>query len=246
MQRTLHLQDGLLDLAVYVITEPLPNRSPLEIAAAAFAGGAGVVQYRHKGASTRELFFHAGRLTALAREWGRALIINDRVDIALAVRADGVHLGPDDLPVSAARRLLGPTAIIGASVGTVEEAIEAEAEGASYLGVGCIYGTSSKADAGDPVGPERIAAIRAAVGLPIVAIGGITRERIPEVLAAGADGAAVITAVTRAKNMTTAVRELVRAVRASANVVRAVRASANVVRAVHAGANDVRAARGGR
>jgi len=214
MQRALHLQDISLDLSVYVITEPLPDRPPADIAAAAFAGGAGVVQYRHKGATARELFFHAGRLAALAREQGRALIINDRVDIALAVRADGVHLGPDDLPVSAARRILGPTAIIGASAGTVEEAIEAEAEGASYLGVGCIYGTASKPDAGEPVGPERIAEIRAAVGLPIVAIGGVTRDRIAEVLAAGANGVAVVSAVTRATNMKTAARELVREVRA--------------------------------
>ncbi|MHB0939379.1 MAG: thiamine phosphate synthase [Armatimonadota bacterium] len=206
-------RDHLIDFAVYVITEPLPDRSPLDIAAAAFAGGAGIVQYRHKDVSTRELFIYAGQLAALAREKGRTLIINDRVDIALAVRADGVHLGPDDLPVSVARRILGPAAIIGASAGTVDEAIEAEAEGASYLGVGCIYGTASKPDAGDPVGPERIAEIRAAVSLPIVAIGGITRERLPEVLAAGADGGAVISAVTRAKNMTTATRELVRCAR---------------------------------
>ena len=213
MQRTLDIRDHLLDLSLYVITEPLPDRSPIDIAAAAYDGGAGVVQYRHKGAATRELFFHAQQLAALAKERGRALIINDRVDIALAVRADGVHLGPDDLPVSVARRILGPTAIIGASAGTVDEAIEAEAEGASYLGVGCIYGTASKADAGDPVGPERIAEIRAAVRLPIVAIGGITRAHIPETVAAGADGIAVITAVTRAKHMKAAARELAHDVR---------------------------------
>ncbi|MHB9131680.1 MAG: thiamine phosphate synthase [Armatimonadota bacterium] len=212
MQRSLDLNAPMLDLSVYVITETLPDRSPLEIAKAAYGGGAGVVQYRHKGVTTREMFFWAQQLAALAREQGRALIINDRVDLALAVRADGVHLGPDDLPVSVARRILGPTAIIGASAGTVDEAIEAEAEGASYLGVGCIYGTRSKDDAGDPVGPERIAEIRAAVQLPIVAIGGIKAEYIPELLAAGADGIAVITAVTRAKNMKTATRELQRAV----------------------------------
>ncbi len=215
MQRTLDLRSQLLDLSVYVITEALPARSPVEIAAAAYAGGAGVVQYRHKGAGTRELFLRAQQLAVLAREQGKILIINDRVDLALAVRADGVHLGPDDLPVSVARRLLGPTAIIGASAGTVEEAIEAEAEGASYLGVGCIYGTASKLDAGDPVGPHRIAEIRAAVRLPIVAIGGITREHLPELVAAGADGAAVVSAVTRAKNMKTATRELVNALKAA-------------------------------
>jgi thiamine-phosphate pyrophosphorylase len=202
-----------LNLSVYVVTEALPDRSPLEIAAAAFAGGAGVVQYRHKHATTRELFLWGQQLAALAREQGRTLIINDRLDLALAVRADGVHLGPDDLPVSAARRILGPTAIIGASVSSVDEAVEAEAEGASYLGVGCIYGTASKDDAGDPVGPERIAEIRAAVRLPLVAIGGITGAHIPELVTAGADGIAVVSAITRAKNMRTATRDLVRAMR---------------------------------
>lgn len=214
MQRTLAITDAVIaDYSVYVITEILPDHSPLAIAAAAFAGGAGVVQYRHKGATTRELFLWAQQLAALAREQGKALIINDRADLALAVRAAGVHLGPDDLPVSAARRILGPTALVGASVSTVEEAIEAEAEGASYLGVGCIYGTRSKDDAGDPVGPARVAEIRAAVRLPLVAIGGITAGHIPELVGAGADGIAVITAVTRAKNMKMAARDLARMMR---------------------------------
>lgn len=202
-----------LNLAVYVITETLPDRSPLDIAAAAFTAGAGVVQYRPKDIFSRECFLWAQQLSSLARAQQKALIINDRVDLALAVRADGVHLGPDDLPVSVARRLLGPTAIIGASAGTVDEAIEAEAEGATYLGVGCIYGTASKVDAGEPIGPARLAEIRAAVKIPIVAIGGVTAAHIPELVAAGADGIAVISAVTRAKNMKTACRELVRAMK---------------------------------
>ncbi|HEY3375875.1 MAG TPA: thiamine phosphate synthase [Armatimonadota bacterium] len=213
MQRSLDIRAALLDLSVYVITETQPDRSPLDIATAAFAGGAGVVQYRHKDVTSRELFLWAQQLAALAREQGKVLVINDRIDLALAVRADGVHLGPDDLPVSVARRILGPTAIIGASAGTVDEAIEAEAEGASYIGVGCIYGTASKVDAGDAVGPQRVAEIRAAVGLPIVAIGGVTGAHIPELVAAGADGIAVISAVTRAKNMRTACRELVKAMK---------------------------------
>jgi len=215
MQRTFDIRSSLLDLSVYVVTETLPDRSPLEIAAAAYAGGAGVVQYRHKGVTSRELYLWAQQLAALARDKGKALIINDRVDLALAVRADGVHLGPDDLPVSVARRILGPMAIIGASAGTVDDAIEAEAEGASYLGVGCIYGTASKDDAGDPVGPERVAEIRAAVNIPIVAIGGITTPRVAELITAGADGVAILSAITRAKNMKTATREFVTAVKAS-------------------------------
>lgn len=212
-QRKLEITAETLDYSLYVITESLPHRSPLEIATAAYAGGAGVVQYRHKGVNGRELFLWAQQLAALARECGRALIINDRVDIALAVRADGVHLGPDDMPISAARRILGPAAIIGASVSTVDEAVEAEAEGASYLGVGCMYGTQSKADAGEPLGPERLRAIRAAVKLPLVAIGGITGENIPELITAGADGVAVITAITREKNMKTSARELVKIIK---------------------------------
>ena len=212
MQRSLDIHaQRPLDLSIYVITETHPERSPLEIAAAAFAGGAGVVQFRRKEGAARELFLWAQQLAALAREQGKTLIINDRLDLMLAVRAGGIHLGPDDLPVSVARRLLGPTAIIGASAGTVEEAIEAEAEGASYLGVGCIYGTASKVDAGEPVGPERIAEIRRAVSLPIVAVGGVTAAHLPELAAAGADGVAVISAVTRARNMKTATRELVKA-----------------------------------
>jgi thiamine-phosphate pyrophosphorylase len=199
------------DLSIYVITDEQPERSPLAIAQAAYAGGAGVVQFRRKNGSARELFLWAQQLAALASEMGKMLIINDRIDLALAVHADGVHLGPDDLPVSVARRLLGPTAIIGASAGTVDEAIEAEAEGASYLGVGCIYGTASKEDAGAPVGPARIAEIRRAVSLPLLAIGGVTADKLPELLAASADGVAVISAVTRARNMKTATRELVKA-----------------------------------
>lgn len=202
-----------IDYSLYIITEDLPERSPLTIAEAAYAGGAGIVQYRCKTADSRNLYIWAQQLSALARKAGKQLIINDRIDIALAVAADGVHLGPDDLPVSIARRLLGPEAIIGASVSTVEEAIEAEAEGASYLGVGCIYGTSSKADAGTAVGPERLREIRAAVQLPLVAIGGITAMHIEELLDAGADGVAVISAVTRAKNMKIATRNLMKELR---------------------------------
>lgn len=164
MQRSFDIRSLQPDFSLYVITEPLPDHSVLDIAMAAFAGGAGVVQYRQKNTSSRELFLWAQQLVVLARELGKTLIINDRIDIALAVKADGVHLGPDDMPVSAARRILGPTAIIGVSTGTVDEAIEAEAEGASYLGVGCVFGTASKDDAGEPIGLQRICEIRSISG----------------------------------------------------------------------------------
>lgn len=202
-----------IDYSLYVITEDLADRSPLAIAEAAYAGGAGVVQLRRKTADSRDLFIWAQQLAHLARSVGKSLIINDRIDIALAVCADGVHLGPDDLPVSIARRLLGPESIIGASVSTVDEAIEAEAEGASYLGVGCIYGTTSKADAGEAIGPEIIREIKAMVNIPLVAIGGITPEHVGELFNAGADGIAVISTITRAKNMKNATRDLLKAIK---------------------------------
>ena len=137
------------------------------------------------------------------------LIINDRVDIALATNADGVHLGPADMTPEDARRLLGPDKLVGVSVATVEEA-KAAAPYASYFGVGAIFGSKTKLDAGEPIGVGRLREIKAAFpGIPIVAIGGINAENIAEVAAAGADAAAVVSAVVGAPNMEAATRELV-------------------------------------
>lgn len=202
-----------LDLSLYVVTENFDNVSHITIAEAAYSGGAGVVQYRHKNVSTRELLNNARIISDFAKKNGKALIINDRIDIALAIKADGVHLGPDDMPVSVARRIMGPMAIIGASTGTIEEAIEAEAEGASYIGVGCIYGTNSKVDAGEPIGVDVISEIKSVVRIPVVAIGGITLTRVPELIASGADGIAVISAITRAKNIKTATRDFIKVIK---------------------------------
>jgi thiamine-phosphate diphosphorylase len=146
------------------------------------------------------------------------LIINDRLDVALAAQADGVHLGPEDLPVAAARRAAKGSErrfIIGASVSTEEEARQALAEGADYLGVGAMFATETKPDAGLPVGPQRLAEMRRAVALPIIGIGGITAANVAAVMRAGADGAAVITAISRADDMEAAARELARAIEQS-------------------------------
>ena len=150
----------------------------------------------------------------MTRAAGALLIINDRLDIALAAEADGLHVGPDDLAVGVAQRLLRPGMILGASAGTVAEAVAAEQDGADYLGVGAVYeARGSKADAGAPVGPERVRQVRAAVGLPIVGIGGVKAENAAPVIAAGADGVAVITGVVAAPDITAAAARVVAAVR---------------------------------
>jgi len=195
---------------LYVVTdEGLSNgRSHEEQTRAALAGGAGVIQLRDKTASSLRLYEAAVAMKQLCNATGALLIVNDRIDIALAAEADGVHVGPDDLPVAVARQLL-PGRVVGASAGTVEEAIAAERDGADYLGVGAVYeARGSKADAGAPVGTERVAAIRAAVKIPIVGIGGIKAANAAPVIAAGADGVAVITGVVAQPDITAAARTL--------------------------------------
>jgi len=142
------------------------------------------------------------------------LIVNDRIDLAAAVDADGVHLGDDDLPVSVARERLGPDAIVGRSVSTPSAAREAEAAGADYLGVGAVYGTDSKDTSPEQsnVGLDRIRAVREATDLPFVGIGGVTPENAAAVVEAGADGVAVISAITGADDPETATRDLAAAV----------------------------------
>jgi thiamine-phosphate pyrophosphorylase len=202
---------------LYVITDEQlgGGRSHEEQTRLALEGGAGVIQLRDKTASSRRLFEAAVAMRRLCRDAGALLIVNDRIDIALAAGADGVHVGPDDLPVAEARRLM-PGKLVGASAATVEEAIGAEREGADYLGVGAVYeARGSKADAGAPVGPDRVAAIRGAVKLPIVGIGGIKAANAAPVIAAGASGVAVITGVVAAPDIAAAAREMLAIVEAA-------------------------------
>jgi len=199
-----------LDLELYVITARVPRlgRDHLDVARAAIEGGASILQLRDKDLSTRELIATVEELLQLTRPADIPLLINDRVDVALAAGAQGVHLGEDDMPIETARRLLGDQAIIGASAASVAEARAAQAAGADYLGVGAMFSSPSKADAGEPIGPEAIREINAAVGLPIVGIGGISLENAAQVIAAGAAGIAVISAVAEAENMVIACRAL--------------------------------------
>lgn len=206
-----------VDFSVYVITDRATGRGRThdQMAAAAIAGGATIIQLREKTLSTREFVEAAGRVLAIARTAGIPLIINDRVDVALAVDADGVHVGPDDLPVAAVRRLLGAGKIVGASAGTVEEAVAAERDGADYLGAGSVFATASKSNAGPPIGPGGLREIVRAVRIPVVGIGGIGPENATAVIASGAAGVAVISSAVGADDIAVATRALVEVVRAA-------------------------------
>jgi thiamine-phosphate pyrophosphorylase len=198
------------DWRVYVITgeERSRGRSHVEVAAAAVRGGATAVQLRMKGAPARTIVETARRIAAMCRDAGVAFIVNDRVDVAIAGEADGAHVGQDDLPAAAARELLGAGRWLGVSAATVEEARDAERAGADYLGVGAVYATGTKADAGAPVGLGRVAELRRASSLPVVGIGGITIANAAAVIRAGAAGVAVITAITLADDMVEATQRL--------------------------------------
>jgi thiamine-phosphate pyrophosphorylase len=182
---------------------------PVELAGMALDGGARMVQLRRKTASGLELYEWAVRIQELCRQRDAIFIVNDRIDIALAMHADGVHLGQEDLPASAARSLLGPDAIIGVSVSSVAEAQQASLDGANYIGVGHIFPTFSKEKLTPPLGTESISQIGKAAGLPVVAIGGIGSGNVLDVIKAGASGIAVISAVSGADNPTEATRDLV-------------------------------------
>lgn len=166
----------------------------------AVAAGVDVVQYRRKEGTSAALYTEAAALKALCR--GPLFIINDRVDIAQAVEADGVHLGQDDLPLPVARKLLGPGKIIGLTVHSVEEARRAEVMGADYLGVSPIFATRTKSDAGLPAGIELVQRIKTVVKLPVVAIGGIDLANAPKVVRAGADCLCAISAVVTREDVT--------------------------------------------
>lgn len=165
----------------------------------AVAAGVNVIQYRCKDGSSAELYASALAVKRICR--GALFIINDRVDIALAVDADGVHLGQDDLPLPVARKLLGQGKTIGLTVHSVAEALRAESLGANYLGISPIFSTQTKRDAGPPAGIELVRQIKSTVKLPVVAIGGITLANAPEVVRAGADCVCAISAVVCSSNV---------------------------------------------
>jgi thiamine-phosphate pyrophosphorylase len=200
----------LSDLLLHVITdhEWSLGRDILTVATAALDGGATVIQLRDKMASTRVLIEEGLALRALTRERGALLIVNDRLDVALAVEADGAHVGQEDMPVALARRLLGPERILGVSAATIQEAEAAVAGGADYLGVGPIFPSRGKIDAGPATGVSLLTELAQRYTTPLVAIGGITAANAAEVMQAGASGIAVITAVVNAQDIVAAARHL--------------------------------------
>jgi thiamine-phosphate pyrophosphorylase len=181
-------------------SEAVGKRDILKLIRQAAAGGATIIQLRGKTWTDREFLNIARRAAKLLKPKHIPLIINDRVDVALAAGAAGVHLGQDDLPLALARKMTGRHCLIGISVGTPGEAREAERDGANYLGVGSIFSTLSKKNAGSPLGLAGFRRIRQAVSLPLLAIGGIDAANAPDVIRAGADGVAVISAITAARD----------------------------------------------
>ena len=193
---------------LYFLTDrALSRKGNVEDVRAALEGGVRIVQYREKALSLREQIREALRIKALCRAAGATFIINDRVDLALAVEADGVHLGQEDMPLAIARRLMGQDKLIGITVHNVEEALEAVSGGADYLGVSPLFATSTKADAGAPIGLEGLREIRAQVELPIVGIGGITQENARQVIEAGADAVCAISAIVTQEDVEETVRD---------------------------------------
>lgn len=196
---------------LYVITDEQlsKGRSHAEIARLAIEGGADVIQLRDKTASSRKLYEDALAIREITREAAIPFIVNDRLDIALAVDADGVHVGQKDLPAKVARRLIGSDKILGVSAENVEQAIQAEQDGADYLGVGPIFeARSTKPDAGEPGGLVLLTEIRRQCKIPIIAIGGINQQNAKQTIQAGADGVAVISAIVSAQDIAAASREL--------------------------------------
>jgi len=208
---------------LHLVTDGRPTRDPLAVvraalSVAALSGGAGrlVVQVRvTDGTTDRAAYELAAAVAELCPATGATCLVNDRLHVGLAVGADGGHVGADDLPVAAARRVLGPQAVLGATVRDPAAARCAVANGASYLGVGPVYPTATKSGLPAPIGPAGVAAVAEAVTVPVIAIGGVTADRVAEVCAAGAYGVAVVGAIGSAPDPAAATRAFLAALEAA-------------------------------
>ncbi|WP_010096581.1 thiamine phosphate synthase [Ornithinibacillus scapharcae] len=188
------------DYTLYLVTEgTLPIERLLAVVEEAIKGGVTMVQLRDKESSGEEFFGKAVKLRELTRRYEIPLIINDRVDVALATDADGVHIGQSDLPLSEVRRLVPPSMIVGVSTSTVEQALAAEHGGADYIGVGAVFPTQSKKNA-KVLAPGKLESIIEKVSLPVIAIGGITNENIDAVLTLDVTGVAVVSVINKAED----------------------------------------------
>jgi thiamine-phosphate pyrophosphorylase len=210
------MRAGEVDWSLYVVIDEAftAGRAALEVLEEALSGGATVIQYREKRRETGEALGVGAVLRDRCREAGVPFVVNDRVDWALALEADGVHLGPNDMPPEVARRLMGDR-WIGVSVDTPAEARAAQAAGADLISAGPAYATRSKSNTGPVLGPKGLRAIREVVTGPMVAIGGITVGNVAEVIRTGVDGVSVVTAVTAAPDVAAAAAELRRLIQAA-------------------------------
>ena len=202
------------DLSVYVVTDPLlvGDRDLLTVVEAVYEAGVRTVQLRDKNAPTRVLVTLARKMTQLARRHGALLLVNDRLDVALAADAHGVHLGQEDMHPADARRLLGKDAVIGVSVRTLDQAREAVESGADYVAASHVFPTGTKSIADPPIGLEGVTLLAGGVDLPLVGIGGIGPDNADQVIQAGAEGVAVVSAVMAAPDVRAACSDLMAAV----------------------------------
>ncbi len=198
-----------IDYSLYLVTDQrlMSTKTLREAVEQAVSGGCTLIQLREKELSSYDLYQTAVEIREVTRRCQVPLIINDRIDIALAVGADGVHVGQNDIPARAARKIIGNEMILGVSAGSVEEAIRAVADGADYLGVGAMFPTGTKGDA-KVVSMEELKKIRAAVNLPIVVIGGINKENAAEFISCGIDGLAVVSEIIAQPDIKRAAEEI--------------------------------------
>ncbi|WP_292462387.1 thiamine phosphate synthase [Methanolobus sp.] len=185
----------LAKIDFYLVTDSgLSKKRTLSDVRNAVEAGCRIVQYREKDRSTKEMVKEAFLIKEICEDKA-IFLVNDRIDVAMAVDADGVHIGQDDMPIAIARQLLGDDKIIGLTVHNLKEALEAEQDGADYVGLSPIFDTSTKEDAGKGIGPESIKGVKNALNIPIVAIGGINKENCMSVVRGGADSLVAISAV---------------------------------------------------
>lgn len=204
-----HIHKQNIDYTLYLVTDRsvMSAKSLEQAVEQAIQGGCTVVQLREKNASSREFFETAQRVKQITDSYHIPLIINDRTDICLAVNAAGIHVGQQDLSAKVVRSMVGPDKIIGVSAATLSEAIQAEQDGADYLGVGAMFSTSTKTNT-RPVTVEQLAQIKQAVQIPVVAIGGIQSSNAATLTETGIDGIAVVSAILAQENITHAAQQL--------------------------------------
>lgn len=209
------MNKAAIDYSLYLVTdrELTLNRDLLFVIEEAILGGVTVVQLREKNSSSREFYDIAVKVALLTKKYMIPLIINDRLDIALAVKAEGLHIGQSDLPYSIARQILGKDAIIGLSVESVQDAIDAEGLDVDYLGISPVFSTNTKTDTAKPLGIEGIREIKRISSHKLVAIGGMNLSNAHEIMKAGADGLAVVSAICSAESPRKASDEMQKAIK---------------------------------